>query len=100
MPSGGISGLSCRQMMEGNFPPKSGNGTRSGIDDLPIIVSFKQGDSLAFEALVRKYQDRVHTLCRYMLNNPASFYTWLYRIAVNTCLDHKRRSFLRRWKAW
>jgi RNA polymerase sigma-70 factor (ECF subfamily) len=26
----------------------------------------------------------------------ASFYTWLYRIAINTCLDHRRKTSLRR----
>lgn len=79
-----------------------------------IIEHFKNGDTSVFEGLVLKYQDRIYTLCRYMLENPqdaedaaqdtfikayrglagysptATFYTWLYRIAVNTCLDHKR----------
>lgn len=89
------------------------------MDDPYYIEKFKSGDKSAFEELLRKYHDRVYTLCRYMLENPqdaddaaqdtfiktyqglknyspaSSFYTWLYRIAVNTCLDHKRKnSFL------
>jgi RNA polymerase sigma-70 factor (ECF subfamily) len=86
-------------------------------DDIQLINRFKKGDVSVFEQLVLKYQDRIYNLCRYMLGNvhdaedaaqdtfikayqnlsnfrpEASFYTWLYRIAVNTCLDYKRRPF-------
>jgi RNA polymerase sigma-70 factor (ECF subfamily) len=86
-------------------------------DELSIINRFKEGEESAFEELVLKYQDRIYNLCRHMLgdahdaedsaqntflkayrglkafNPDASLYTWLYRIAVNTCLDHKRRPF-------
>ncbi|MBI5640271.1 MAG: sigma-70 family RNA polymerase sigma factor [Nitrospirae bacterium] len=86
-------------------------------DDLHLIERFKDGDNSAFEELILKYQDRIYNLCRHMLGNAhdaedmaqdsfikayqnlkrfrpeASFYTWLYRIAVNTCLDFKKRPF-------
>jgi RNA polymerase sigma-70 factor (ECF subfamily) len=86
------------------------------VDDRDLIKRFINGDLSGFEALVRKYQDRVYNLCRYMIRDPqdaqdaaqdvflkaykgmkgfkpdASLYTWLYRIAVNTCLDYKRKS--------
>ncbi len=86
------------------------------IDDGELIGRFGKGDVAAFEELVRRYQDRVYNLCRYLLRDPrdaqdaaqnvfmkayrglndfrpdSSLYTWLYRIAVNTCLDHKRKS--------
>lgn len=86
-------------------------------DTLHLITKFKEGDSAAFEGLVRLYQDRVYSLCRHLLGNAheaedaaqdsfikayrnlrhftpdASFYTWLYRIAVNTCLDYRKRPF-------
>ena len=85
-------------------------------DESELIERFKKGDSTAFEELVRAYQDRVYNLCRYMLRDPrdgqdaaqdvflkayralggfkpdSSLYTWIYRIAVNTCLDYKRKS--------
>ena len=85
--------------------------------DLQIIDRFKGGDQSAFEELLLKYQDRIYNLCRHMLSNTheaedaaqdtflkayqkltdfkpeASLYTWLYRIAVNTCLDYKKRPF-------
>jgi len=86
-------------------------------DDLDLINRFKGGEETAFEGIVIKYQDRLYNLCRHMLADPhdaddaaqetfikayknlksfrpeASLYTWLYRIAVNTCIDHKRKPF-------
>jgi RNA polymerase sigma-70 factor (ECF subfamily) len=89
------------------------------MDDSDCEEDFKKGDASAFEVLLLKYKDRIYTLCRYLLENPqdaddaaqdtfvkafqglqgftpaASFYTWLYRIAVNTCLDQRRKTSLR-----
>lgn len=85
------------------------------MNDDKIIEHFKDGDTSVFAEIVLTYQHRIYNLCRYMLENPqdaedaaqdtfikayqglknfsptASLYTWLYRIAVNTCLDHKRK---------
>jgi RNA polymerase sigma-70 factor, ECF subfamily len=82
-----------------------------------IVQRFKDGERAVFTELVRIYQDRIYNLCAYMLNDSdeardasqdafikayknldrfkpdASFYTWLYRIAVNTCLDYGKRSY-------
>jgi len=87
--------------------------------DLDLIHRFKSGDSAAFEEIVRAHQDRIYNLCRYLLRNEAdaqdaaqdvflkafkglkafrpeaSLYTWLYRIAVNTCIDRQRKPFFR-----
>jgi len=84
-------------------------------DDLNLIESFKQGDTSAFGELVLRYQDKIYNLCRHMLGNTAdaedaaqdvflkayqalpkfqpeaSLYTWLYRIATNTCIDYKKK---------
>lgn len=86
-------------------------------DDPGLISRFREGDSSAFDEIVSSYQDRIYNVCRYILGNVqnaedaaqdtfikafrnsgnfeprASLYTWLYRIAVNTCLDHKKRPF-------
>jgi len=86
-------------------------------DDIELINSFKRGDKAVFENIILRYQDRIFNLCIHMLGNihdaediaqdtfvkayqklgefqpDASLYTWLYRIAVNTCIDHKRRPF-------
>ncbi len=90
---------------------------RQAPDDEELIRGFKKGDISAFDQLVLKYQDKVFNLCRHMLGDAhdaddaaqdifikayrnlnhfkpdASFYTWLYRIAVNTCLDYRKRPF-------
>jgi RNA polymerase sigma-70 factor (ECF subfamily) len=84
-------------------------------DDLILIDRFKSGDTSAFGEIVLKYQDRIYNLCRHMLGNvhdaedaaqdaflkayqalprfqpDASLYTWLYRIATNTCIDYKKK---------
>ncbi len=84
-------------------------------DDLLLINRFKIGDTSAFSDIVFKYQDKVYNLCRHMLRNAdaaedaaqdvflkayqalprfqpeASLYTWLYRIATNTCIDYKKK---------
>jgi RNA polymerase sigma-70 factor (ECF subfamily) len=86
------------------------------MDDDELVKHIADGDLEAFEGLVRKYQDKIYNLCRYMLIDPyiardaaqdtflkayrrlkdfkgeCAFYSWLYRIAVNTCLDEKRRT--------
>ncbi len=85
--------------------------------DVELIRGFKRDNESTFERLVLKYQNRIYSLCRHILGNAhdaedaaqdifikayqnlnnfkpeASFYTWLYRIAVNTCLDYKKRPF-------
>ncbi len=84
-------------------------------DDLNLIKSFKNGDTSAFGEIINKYQDKIYNLCRHMLGNAAdaedvaqnvflkayqalpkfkpeaSLYTWLYRIATNTCIDYRKK---------
>lgn len=86
-----------------------------GSADIDLINRFKNGDSSAFGEIVIRYQDKIYNLCRHMLGNPqdaedaaqdvflkafqalpkfqpdASLFTWLYRIAANTCIDRKRK---------
>lgn len=86
-------------------------------DDLHLIERCKRGETSLFGQLVLNHQDRICNLCRYMLGNSqnaedaaqdtflkafrniknfnpnASFYTWLYRIAINTCLDYRKKPF-------
>ncbi len=83
------------------------------------IAACVNGSHDSFCQLVLNYQDRLLTLCRYLLKNPhdaedaaqeslakayqnlasytpgTAFYSWLSRIAVNTCLDHQRRDAVR-----
>jgi len=86
--------------------------------DVELIIRFRNGDQSAFVEIVLGSQNRIYNLCRRMLGNAhdaedaaqdvflkayqalsrfepgASLYTWLYRIAVNTCIDYKRKPFL------
>jgi RNA polymerase sigma-70 factor, ECF subfamily len=88
----------------------------ASAEDTDLVRRFKRGDGSAFEELLLKYQDRIYNLCRYMLQDAedardaaqevflkaykglrafkpdSSLYTWLYRIAVNTCLDYKKKA--------
>lgn len=74
----------------------------------------RRGDAAAFDLLLRRYQDRVYNLCYRMCSrhedaldltqktlirawealprfeSRAIFFTWLFRIAVNQVLSHRR----------
>jgi RNA polymerase sigma-70 factor (ECF subfamily) len=80
-----------------------------------LIREAQAGKREAFEALVRRYDQEVLRLATNLLRRPedardiyqeaflkvyrnlhqfrfeCSFYTWLYRIVTNVCLDHLRR---------
>ena len=89
-------------------------------DDLQLIRSFQAGDESAFEELVRRYQRQVANIIYLTMGDRAdiedlsqeaflrvykslnrfefdsSFYSWLYRIVVNLCIDEFRRRKIRR----
>src|SRR5579864_5411757 len=88
-------------------------------NDREVIEACQRGDYDAFRLLFEAHQDRVFSIAlRYtgdraaamdiaqetflkLLSSigefraEASFESWLYRIVVNRCLDHRRRG--RRW---
>ena len=89
-------------------------------DDQQLIRSFQAGDESAFEELVRRYQRQVANIIYLTMGDRAdiedlsqeaflrvykslnrfefdsSFYSWLYRIVVNLCIDEFRRRKIRR----
>lgn len=84
-------------------------------DDQPLVEAARAGQSSAFGELVRRHQGRLYpTLLRLTgsaedaqdllqesflrayrklgrYKGDSSFYTWLYRLAVNLALSHRRR---------
>jgi RNA polymerase sigma-70 factor, ECF subfamily len=89
-------------------------------EDDELIRAAQKGDRQAFDTLVRRYDRSVLRLALHMLGNEqdaqdvhqeaflkayrhlsnfrfeCSFYTWLYRIVTNLCLDQLRRRKSRR----
>jgi RNA polymerase sigma-70 factor (ECF subfamily) len=93
----------------------SRTGSRSGGDrasDLTLVKRVQQGDRSAFDLLVVKYQHKILKLIMRYVRDPSealdvaqeaflkayrairsfrgdsAFYTWLYRIAINTAKNH------------
>jgi RNA polymerase sigma-70 factor (ECF subfamily) len=85
------------------------------LDDRALVVEAQVGNRAAFEELVHRYDRDVLRLALNLMKRPedardvyqdaflkvyrnlhrfrfeCSFYTWLYRIVTNVCLDHLRR---------
>ena len=83
--------------------------------DVQLIQRFQEGDSEVFNLLYRRYRDRIYgVICSIVSNHEdalditqdvflkayqglgnfrrvSQFYSWLYRIAINCCIDHMRR---------
>ncbi len=97
--------------------------TSRSSEDRELIRRYLAGDTDAFEALMTAHEGRVFSICLRMLRNrdsaldatqdvfltvfrkvdrykeQAAFSTWLYRVTVNTCYDHLRRSKRNRTEA-
>lgn len=89
-------------------------------EDFRLVKAFKAGDRNAFEALVRRYQRQVANIIYLTLGGreeiqdiaqevfirvyrsidkfefDASFFSWIYRITVNLCIDELRRKKIKR----
>ena len=85
------------------------------VHDSDLIRAAQRGDRVAFESLVRQYDQAVLRLALHLTGSEAdaqdiyqeaflkayrhignfrfecSFYTWIYRIVTNLCLDHLRK---------
>lgn len=89
-------------------------------DDFKLIEAFRKGDEKAFEEIVRRYQRQVANIIYLTLGNreevddlsqevfvrvfrsldrfefDSSLYSWIYRIAVNLCIDEIRKKKIRK----
>ncbi len=96
-----------------------GSGVRR-IDDTLLIREAQSGNRAAFEELIRQYDQAVLRLALHLTGSEqdaqdiyqdaflkayrsvgkfrfeCSFYTWLYRIVTNLCLDHLRKKQVRK----
>ncbi len=94
-------------------PSQRGN---IAFDDVLLVERSRKGDMQAFGSLVAKYQDRIYNLVLRMVGRPSDaeelaqetflrtlerlsqfrggsqFYTWLFRIAANLAISHRRRA--------
>ena len=92
----------------------------SRINDAELIREAQRGNRAAFEELVRQYDQTVLRLALHLTGSEheakdiyqeaflkayrnlgsfrfeSSFYTWIYRIVTNLCLDHLRRKQVRK----
>jgi RNA polymerase sigma-70 factor (ECF subfamily) len=92
----------------------------SRVNDAELIRAAQQGDQAAFEELVRQYDQPVLRLALHLTGSEqeakdiyqeaflkvyrnlgsfrfeCSFYTWVYRIVSNLCMDYLRRKQVRK----
>ena len=85
-------------------------------DDSKLVEQFQQGDKSVFDKLAVRYRDRIYRLAQRFVPNSedalditqdafirayqglsdfkrkSQFYSWLYRITVNLCIDFLRKN--------
>lgn len=90
------------------------------LEDVELVEQVCSGQTAAYAALVVKYQDRVFNTCWRICGHledardltqeaflkalenigsfrrQSSFYTWVFRVAVNLSLSHRRKGEIRR----
>src|SRR5271155_3710117 len=110
--AGGIQEPQLRGLMAGQASGR--------IDDTLLVREAQRGNRAAFEELVRSYDQAVLRLALHLTGSEheaqdvyqeaflkayksignfrfeCSFYTWIYRIVTNLCLDHLRKRKSRR----
>jgi RNA polymerase sigma-70 factor (ECF subfamily) len=96
---------------------------QTGPSDGDLVTRARDGSADAFGELVTRYQDRVYNACYRMCHDHAdaadltqvtflkaldslghfegraSFYTWLFRIAMNLAISQRRRQHRRRMQS-
>jgi RNA polymerase sigma-70 factor (ECF subfamily) len=98
--------------------PRTESGPSAPVEEAVLVASARKGDLAAYDELVKRYQERIYATVYHMTANHedandlaqesfikafnalksfkggSSFYTWLYRIAVNKTINFikQRRS--------
>src|ERR1700730_5218759 len=109
------SGDGCGDRGEGSAAAGATRRALAAPDDRALIERAQSGDAGAFESLVHRYDRDVLRIALNILHKPedardvyqeaflkiymnlprfrfeCSFYTWLYRVVTNVCLDQLRR---------
>ena len=111
-----------RERVSVNQDPARGRmaGQERRIDDTMLIREAQRGNRAAFEELIRQYDQAVLRLALHLTGTEqdaqdvyqdaflkafknigsfrfeCSFYTWIYRIVTNLCLDHLRKRNVRK----
>ncbi|MFN7145897.1 MAG: sigma-70 family RNA polymerase sigma factor, partial [Myxococcota bacterium] len=94
------------------------------LPDSELVLRVRKGDGSAYRPLVERYQNRIHAMVYGMVRDPeearditqnafikayqnlasfrieSSFYTWIYRIAMNLAIDHCRKNKRRKTSAF
>jgi RNA polymerase sigma-70 factor, ECF subfamily len=121
---GAISSAAGKKIIQRISPPRLSDRLkeiRMGDTDYDLVLQSQNGNPAAFEMLIRNHQRMIHSLTFRMTGSPADaedlaqetflrayeqlgsfrgtakFSTWLYRIAINTCLNW-RQSEARRFR--
>ncbi|MCB9638709.1 MAG: sigma-70 family RNA polymerase sigma factor [Myxococcales bacterium] len=95
--------------------PSSLRSAEVELDDETLVQRCREGDEESFRCLVQRYQKKLFSAAYGMVHNPedaldlvqeaflkahrylanfqgnSSFYTWMYRIVINLCIDFIRR---------
>ena len=114
--------MSLTKPVETAVPFETGDETTSAANaDRVLVERVQSGDVAAFDVLVKKYRERLYGIIYNLTSNredaadltqeafikafssinrfqgKSAFFTWLYRIGVNTALSHLKRNRFRRF---
>jgi len=111
--------LSSRRTLALAYSGAASESPSLSLDEKTLARQAQQGDKPAFEELIRRYDQAVLRLATHLTGShqdaqdiyqeaflrayrnlgnfrfDCSFYTWMYRIVTNLCLDHLRKNRFR-----